>query len=156
MLYDAKFEIIDDSSLFCDNTTEYAGIDIGDAKEIDWVKSDLDIGQGTPIYLNMTVGTTIFSGGTSCVFLLVADDTTSGHDSNSTIVLQTGVIVTADLDVPGDFIYSGAVPVNVDTERYLNLAVTCIGTYTQGTVNAWLSNAPINSASDLQVDESNI
>lgn len=152
MLYDAKFEIADDADLYADGTTAY----ITTGKEIDWVNSGLDIGQGTPIYLNITVGTTVFSGGTSCVFFLETDDTSEGHDGTDPAVIQTGVIVTADLDAAGDFIFSGAIPVNPDYNRYLQLGVTCIGTYTQGKVNAWLSNAPINSASDLQVDESNI
>ncbi len=152
MIFDAKFEIADDADLYADGTTAY----ITTGKEIDWVKSGLNIGQGTPIYLNIIVGTTVYSGGTSCQFFLEVDDTSEGHDSTFKRVLMTDVLVTADLDAVGDFIYSGAVPVDVDAERYLLLGVTTVGTFTQGKVNAWLSNAPIGTASDLQVDESNI
>ena len=153
MLYDAKFELLDDATLYADGTTDY---NAGTAKEIDWVNSGLDIGQGTPIYLNIRVGTTVYAGGTTADFKLFADDTSEGHNSDSTVVLSTGPIALANLDAAGDFVFSGAIPVNADTERYLQLGVTCVGTFTQGSVDAWLSNAPMGSAADLQVDESNI
>jgi len=152
-IYDAKFELLDDGALYADDTTDY---NAATAKEIDWVASDLDIGQGTPIYLNIRVGTTVYAGGTTCDFKLFADDTSEGHDSNSTVVLSTGPIATANLDAAGDYVFSGAVPITVDTERYLQLGVTCVGTYTQGSVDAWLSYSPIGSTYDTQVDSSNI
>ena len=152
-IYDAKFELLDDGTLWADGTTDY---NAGTAKEIDWVNSGLDIGQGTPIYLNIRVGTTAYSGGTTADFKLFADDTSEGHDSSSTAVLSTGPIATANIDAAGDFVFSGAVPVNVDAQRYLQLGVTCVGAYTQGSVNAWLSNSPIGSTYDTQVDSSNI
>lgn len=152
-IYDALFEFLDDGALWADGATDY---NAATAKELDWVTADLDIGQGTPIYLNIRVGTTVYAGGTTADFKLFADDTSEGHDSNSTVILSTGPIATASLDAAGDFVFSGALPVNADAERYLQLGVTCVGTYTAGSVDAWLSNSPIGSTYDTQVDSSNI
>ena len=150
-IFDAKFEIIDDADLYADGTTAYAGT----FKELDWVESGLEMGQGTPIYLCIRVGTTVFSGGTTADFKLIADDTSDSHDGNSTVILTTGAIATANLDAVGDWIFRGVVPINVDTERYLSMAVTCVGTYTQGKINAWLANS-YQSSFNVQVSESNI
>jgi hypothetical protein len=151
-IYDAGFELADNADLYADGADVY----ITTGKEIDWVNSGLDIGQGTPIYLNITVGTTVYAGGTSVQFFLEVDDTSEGHDSTGKRVLMTDVILTADLDAAGDFVYSGAVPVDVDADRYLILGAVCAGTFTAGKVNAWLSNSPIGSTFNNQVAESNI
>jgi len=151
MLFDAKFEFADDAALIATDTTAY----ITTGKEVDWTASGLDIGQGTPIYFNITVGTTAYSGGTSCQFFLEVDDTSEGHDGTGKVIMMTDAILIADLTA-GAYIYSGAVPVDVDADRYLQVGMTAVGTVAAGTVNAWLSNAPIGSVSDTQVDESNI
>jgi hypothetical protein len=122
-IYDAGFELADNADLYADGADVY----ITTGKEIDWVNSGLDIGQGTPIYLNITVGTTVYAGGTSVQFFLEVDDTSEGHDSTGKRVLMTDVILTV-----------------------------CAGTFTAGKVNAWLSNSPIGSTFNNQVAESNI
>ncbi len=151
MLYDAKFEFGDDVQLIATDTTSY----IGTGKEVDWVLSGLNLGQGTPMYLNIVVGTTAYSGGTSCQFFLEVDDTSEGHDGTGKVIMMTDAIPVGDLGI-GAVVYSGAVPVDVDADRYLQVGMTAVGTVAAGTINAWLSNAPLNTASDLQVDESNI
>ena len=64
-IFDAKFEIIDDADLYADGTTAYAGT----FKELDWVESGLEMGQGTPIYLCIRVGTTVHTTATVQSFL---------------------------------------------------------------------------------------
>ena len=139
-------------TLYADGTTDY---NAGTAKELDWVTSGLEMGQGTPIYLCIRVGTTVYAGGTTCDFKLFADDTTAGHDGNSTVVLSTGAIATASLDAAGDWVYRGALPIGADVLRYLQIGVTCVGTYTAGKIDAWLSHS-MPSSHNLQVSESNI
>ena len=151
MIYDAKFELLDDGALWADATTDY---NAATAKEIDWVNSGLELGSGTPVYLNIKVGTTAYNAGTTADFKLFADDTSVGHDSNSTVVISTGPIATADLTA-GAWVFRGALPVNCDVERYLQLGVTCVGTYDAGSVDAWLDYGP-QSSFDNQVAESNI
>ena len=151
-IFDALFEFLDDGTLYADGTTDY---NAATAKELDWVESDLEMGQGTPLILCIRVGTTVYAGGTTADFKLFADDTSEGHDSNSTVVLSTGPIALANLDAAGDWVFRGAVPLTVDTERYLQLGVTCVGTFTQGKVDAWLAYSA-QSSYNVQISESNI
>ena len=151
MLYDAKFEIADDATLVASTTTAW----ITTGKEIDWTAKGLDMGQGTPLYFNLSVGTTAYVGGTTCQFFLEVDDTSESHDGTGKRIMMTDELLVTDLTA-GAYIYSGAVPVDVDADRYLLLGITTDGATSSGTVNAWFSNAPMGSVSDTQVDESNI
>ena len=151
-IFDAKFELLDDGTLYDDGDTDY---NAGTAKEIDWTQANLEMGAGTPLYLNIRVGTTAYAGGTTADFKLFADDTSSGHDSSSTVVMATGPIALANIDAAGDWIYRGVLPVNVDAERYLQLGVTCVGTFTAGSVDCWIDHGP-QSSYDTQVTTSNI
>ena len=151
-IFDAKFELLDDGTLWADGTTDY---NAGTAKEIDWTQANLEMGAGTPLYLNIRVGTTAYAGGTTADFKLFADASSSGHDSSSTVVMATGPIALTAIDAAGDWIYRGTLPVNVDAERYLQLGVTCVGTFTAGSVDCWIDHGP-QSSYDTQVTTSNI
>ncbi len=150
-IFDAMFELFDDGELIGTSETDYNATT---AKEIDWVNSGLEMGTGEPLYLNIKVGTTAYSGGTSVDFKLFADDTTSGHDSSSDIVLATGARPVGELTA-GAWVFRGALPANVDVEQFLQLGATFVGTVNAGTINAWIDHGP-QSSYDTQVTTSNI
>jgi hypothetical protein len=150
-IYDALFEFLDDGQLIGTDTTDY---NAATAKELDWVDSDLEMGSGNPVYLNIRVGTTAYSGGTSVDFKLFADDTSEGHDSSSLIVLASGARTIGVLTA-GAWVLRVPLPVDVDAERYLQIGATFAGTVAAGTINAWLDHGP-QSSYDTQVWPSNI
>lgn len=150
-IFDAMFEFLDDGELIGTDTTDY---NAATAKELDTVTADLEMGAGNPVWLNIRVGTTAYVGGTSVDFKLFADDTSEGHDSNSTIVLATGARLIATLTA-GAWVIRVPLPVDVDPERYLQIGATFVGTVSAGSINAWLDHGP-QSSYDTQVSESNI
>lgn len=150
-LYDAMYELFDDATLVASSTTDYVGATV---KTIDWQASDREMGQGTPIWLNVRVGTTDYSGGTNANFILTADTTAAGHDSNSAVVLQSGNRAISGLTA-GAWIFRCPLPVEIDEKRYLSLGITTDGATTAGTINAWLDHGP-QSSHGVQVTTSNI
>jgi len=112
----------------------------------------LEMGAGTPMYLNIKVGDTDWSAVSTVVFKLM------GHSSatitSGSVIVQTGSITASTLDA-GDWILRVALPVNVDAARYVGLVATCAGTETQGDIHAWIDNGP-QSSYDTQVAVSNI
>ncbi len=151
-IFDAMFEFMDDAQLTGSGTTLY--LPISTWKELDWITEDLEMGAGQPLYLNIRVGTTAYSGGTSVNFFLACDNASSGHDSDSNIVLQSGIRPTASLTA-GAWALRVALPVDVDAERYMVIGTTFDGNVSAGTINAWIDHGP-QSSYDTQVSESNI
>ena len=151
-IFDAMFEFMDDAELTGSGTTLY--LPISTWKELDWVTEDLEMGAGEPIWLNIRVGTTAYDTGTSVDFFLVCDNASESHDSNSNIVLQSGVRPTASLTA-GAWILRAPLPVDVDAERYMVIGATFAGNCSNGTVDAWLDHGP-QSSYDTQVSSSNI
>lgn len=150
-IFDAMYELFNDATLVAATGTDYVGTT---AKTIDWQASDLEMGQGTPLWLNVRVGTTAYVGGTNATFKLFADTAAAGHDTNSAEVLSSGTRAISDLTA-GAWIFRCPLPVNVDDKRYLSLGITCDGATTAGTIDAWLDHGP-QSSYDVQVAESNI
>ena len=150
-IYDAKFELFDDATLVASTGTDYVGATV---KTIDMTASDLEMGAGTPVWLNIRVGTTAYAGGTNATFNLYADTTAAGHDTNSDVVLSSGKRAISGLTA-GAWIFRCPLPVDYDTSRYLSLGVVCDGATTAGTIDAWLDHGP-QSSFDTQVSTSNI
>ena len=155
-LFDAKFEFMDDAEITGSSTTVYKGA--GTYKELDWVAAGLEMGAGEPLWLNIRVGTTAYSSGTTDTdtadFKLFADDTSEGHDSNSTQVMSSGPIAMTALTV-GDWILRQPLPYNIDVKQYLALGATFSDNISAGTVDAWIDQGP-QSSFDTQVSDSNI
>ncbi len=151
-IFDAMFEFMDDAELTGSGTTLY--LPISTWKELNWVTEDLEMGAGEPVYLNIRVGTTAYDQGTSVNFFLCADNATSAHDSDSNIVMQSGIRPTASLTA-GAWILRAALPVDVDAEQFLVIGATFDGNCSNGTVDAWLDHGP-QSSYDTQVSTSNI
>lgn len=150
-LFDSMFELFDDATLVASTGTDYVG---GTVKTIDWGASDLELGAGTPVWLNIRVGTTAYSGGTNATFNLYADTAAAGHDANSDVVLSSGKRAISSLTA-GAWIFRCPLPVDFDTKRYMSLGIVCDGATTAGTIDAWLDHGP-QSSYDTQVASSNI
>lgn len=86
---------------------------------------------GQELTVKAVVGTA-FAGGTSLQFKLQ----TSGDNSTWTDLLMTGAVAAADLK-------SGAIPFDVrvpkGAKRYLRMQYVAVGTFTGGTVTAFLT-----------------
>lgn len=145
-IYDAMFEFCDDDSVYSTDTT------VQSENILDLQSSDLEMGAGEPMWLNIRVGTNAFSGGTSAAFALVSDSDTT--ITNGTTIITTPAIVTATL-AAGYWILRVPLPVRFDTDRYIGLVVTCVGTMTAGSIDAWLDNGS-QSSFNTQVATSNI
>ncbi len=153
-IFDAMFEFLDDGQLIGTSTTDYNATT---ANELDWTIANLEMGAGEPVWLNIKVGTTAYSPTTAADtvdFKLFADDTSEGHDSDSTIVLASGARETSTLTA-GAWVLRVPLPVDVDTERYLQIGATFNEATTAGTIDAWLDHGP-QSSFDTQVAPSNI
>lgn len=150
-IFDAMFELFDDATLVAATSTDYVGATV---KTIDWINSDLEMGAGNPVWINIRVGTTAYVGGTNATFKLFADTASEGHDSSSVEVLSSGLRAISSLTA-GAWILRCPLPVNVDDRRYLSLGITTDGATTAGTIDAWLDHGP-QSSYDTQVTTSNI
>jgi len=145
-LMDKLFVFADAEDLFADGTTDPA------TNVLDMQDTDLEMGAGEPIYLNIRF-TTLFAGGTSVSFSLVSDDDTT-MDSNSVVALTTRVFAVADTTA-GTWAYRGAIPYNFDDKQYVGVIATNVGTNTAGAADIWLDHGP-QSSYDTQVTVSNI
>jgi len=147
-LFDAMFEFSDAQTL----TATAASTNV-----IDLQDSDLELGAGTPVYLNVRVGATALtsSGSSATLTIALAGDTDATIDGSSTVVFQTAAIAEASCTA-GAKLLSIALPVKFDDNQYIGLYYT-VGTedFTAGTIDAWLDNGP-QSGYNTQVSESNI
>ncbi len=155
-IFDAMFEFMDDAEITGATTTLY--LPISTWKELDWVTEDLEMGAGEPLWLNIRVGTTAYSSGTTDTdtadFKLFADDTSEGQDSSSVLVASSGPIAMTALTV-GDWILRQPLRYNCDDERYLTIGATFSDNVSAGTIDAWIDHGP-QSSYDTQVSASNI
>ena len=153
-IFDAMFEFFNDATLVGSGATDYVG---GTAKTLDFKDDGLEMGAGTPVWLNIRVGTTAYSpttSGDTVDFKLFADDAAAGHDSDSDIVLTSGAREASTLTA-GAWVLRAPIPYAVDSKRYLSLGATFNEATTAGTINAWLDHGP-QSSHNTQVSESNI
>lgn len=144
-IYDALFELCDNDSVYSTNTS------VQSENIFNWGDTDLEMGAGTPIWLNIRVSTD-FAGGTSAQFKIVCDSDTT--ITNGTVLYETPAIGYASLTA-GVWVLRMPLPVNVDEEQYFGLVVTCVGTMSAGAIDAWLDHGP-QSSHDTQVAASNI
>lgn len=151
-IFDAMLEFSDNQDM-SQSATTYAATDV-----LDWGASDLEMGAGEPLYLNIRVGDAIVSTAGSATFVVsLVRETDTDIDSSSTVIWTSRTFEESDSDLTaGAWIKRMALPVNVDDDRYMGLLYT-IGnqTTTLGTVDAWIDHGP-QSSFDTQVSESNI
>lgn len=143
--------IIDDRLEMCDATSVAAAA--GTAllgSQIDLLAANLDPGNGEPLYLVITVDTSIITGGSAGTieFLLVSDDSASiAIDGSATIHWRSHDFVTDDaalnaLDA-GDRIVVPLPSGEPAYERYLGLlAIITTTTVTAGAISASITRDP--------------
>ena len=148
-IMDSRTEFADAVSVAAAAGTALIGnvLDLGAAGE--------DIGNGQPLYLNMTVDTSIITAGAAGTiqFKLASDAQEAiAVDGSATEHFVTGTFVTDGDDAneldAGAVIVSVAIPnESVKTfERYLGiLAVIATTTVTAGKINAWLGLQPFTA-----------
>ena len=153
-IYDALFEFLDDATLVSATGTTKGAT----CKTLNMVDADLEMGAGEPIWLNIRMGTTVYSGTGTVKIELVADTAAQGQDSSSTVILSTGLqdVAAAPFITAGAWILRVPLPVDVDKEQYLGILFTgSAACGTVGKVDAWLDHGP-QSSYDTQVSTSNI
>lgn len=150
-LFDADLELDDALDLSTHTATEVES----STNVIDWVNSDLEMGAGEPLWLNVQVESAIDSAGAATLQVELMRETDTTIDASSTRIYGTGLIPLTDLTA-GAWIIRMPLPVNVDEDRYTGLLYT-IGTaaLTSGTINAWIDHGS-QSSYDTQVSASNI
>ena len=149
-ILDAMFEFLNNQAMFTTSSTTIGAT----AKTLNWGAADLEMGAGEPIWLNIKVGATAYAGAGTADFRLLADTAAQGQDSSSLIVMASGPRSIGTLTANA-WVLRAPLPVDVDPEQYLAVAVVCSGAMTAGTLHAWLDHGP-QSSYDTQVTTSNI
>ena len=149
-IFDAKLEFWDNLTVTTTNgTTTPTGTAVN---TLDFINSDLEMGQGEPVYFNARIGTTAITGTTIKMQLVAHPSEDAG--GTGLVVLDTGAITIGASLAVGTWLFRGALPIDVDAERYLVVKMVGTGTVT-GKIDAWLDHGP-QSSYDTQVSTSNI
>lgn len=101
---------------------------------------EADQGEGYPLYLVIKIGAAMV-GGTSINFQLVTDEA-DDMDTDEVVLFQTGAIVTAAMTA-GATVAMIAIP-KADYKRYLGILITEVGTFSAGTIKAFITQDPPN------------
>ena len=147
-LFDVMFELSDEQTI----TTTAASEDI-----LNFVVENVEIGAGSPMWLNVRVGATAFTtggGNDGTLTVALCYDTAAPIDGNSTIIYQTAALAEANLTA-GTWILRMPLPYNVDEESIVGLYYTTANSITAGTIDAWIDQGP-SSSFNTQVTTSNI
>lgn len=146
MIIDSLNEFADAQSVAAAASTAL----IGDVIDLGAVPQDL--GNGDPMYLVITVDTSIITGGVAgtIAFSLASDAQAAiAVDGSATQHISTGTFVTDDVALAGllagGVAYVGALPTGAGKayERYLGvLATVATTTVTAGAINAFLTKDP--------------
>jgi len=151
-IFDAMLELSDNQDIgTCSAAESDASTNV-----IYFTDSDLEMGAGEPLWLNVKMGTeALLSTGSATVTVSLRRDTDSTIDTDSTVIYTTPAIAKASLTA-GAWILRMPLPYNVDEDAYVGLLYT-IGTSdsSAGTVDAWIDHGP-QSSFDTQVSASNI
>lgn len=145
--------IIDKLTEFADATSVVltAGTWTNIGSQVDRGAAGLDLGNGQPVYLVITVDTAIITGGSAGTiqFRLASDDTATIHATTSTVHWTSAAFVTDDaalndLDV-GEVVACLALPLNGQApyEEFVGVqAIANTTDTTAGKINAFLTLDP--------------
>ena len=146
-LFDAMFEFDDAHAVFDTNDT------VVSTNVLDMQAADLEMGAGTPLYLNCRVSTA-FTGGTTIQVILRAD--TDALQTGGTDIYTSEAFAVDDAEsVAGAWLCRVPLDVDFDKDRYIYVAYTNAGANTAGSVDTWIDHGP-QSSYDTQVNASNI
>ncbi len=152
-IFDAMFELSDNQDIGTLTDTEVAA----SANVINWTQSDLEMGAGEPLWLNVKMGTESFgSAGSATLTVALKRETDGTIDTDSTTIWTTPPLDIGAATAAGEFLMRMPLPYNVDEDAYMGLLYTVsAATATSGTVDAWIDHGP-QSSFDTQVSASNI
>jgi len=147
-LFDVMFEFCDDQTVWGDEASDHT---------LDMQASDLEMGAGRPIYLNIRCGTTFDSAGdTATMVISLVNDDDNTIDVDSIKILSTRALTVGDPELTAGGSISFSLPVDFDFNRYIGLWFeNAVQAFTAGTLDAWLGYESIGSH-DTQVSVSNI
>lgn len=140
--------ITDKLTTFCDslalNTGAAGDYALGDVIDLQDLR---DIGNGTPLYLVISVAVQATSGGSATLgFSLVSDAQNPVTPASASVHLTTADFAVADL-VAGKSIAQIAIPLEgIEYERYVGIVQhTKVAAFTAGAVDAFLTMVPQNN-----------
>ena len=147
-IMDARLEFCDGSSLAAAVGTTVIGnvIDLGSFRTYNDAARDMDIGDGTPVYLHARIGTIAAAAHTATLaFYLQEASTNTPASFANKLTLKAAANVSTTVAGPyvaGYRIYDGALP-SMTYKRYLRIASTVATTpIASGTVDCFLSLDP--------------
>lgn len=149
-IFDAMFELSDNQDISQATGTVAA------TNVVNWTQSDLEMGAGEPLWLNVKMGTESFlSSAAATLTVSLVHETDGTIDSTSTVVYATPALAIAKLTA-GSWILRMPLPYNIDEDSYMGLLYE-IGSHasTKGTIDAWIDHGA-QSSYDTQVSASNI
>ena len=151
-IFDAMFEFSDNQDIGALTSSEVAA----SSNVINWTQSDLEMGAGEPLFLNVRMGTESFgSAGAATLTVALMRETDGTIDKDSTTIWSTAALAIAGLTA-GAWIMRMPLPYNVDEDAYTGLLYTAgTATLSAGTVDAWIDHGP-QSSYNTQVSASNI
>ncbi len=154
-IFDAKLEFSDDQDIARATGTS------GSTNIFNFTQSDLEMGAGEPLWLNVKVGTEAIaatSGSTAGACTLIVDlinDAATTVDSSSIVSFRSKTFTEAEL-TKGAWLIRIPLPYNIDENKYMGVLYTIGGdTAADGKVDAWVDHGP-QSSFDTQVSASNI
>ncbi len=143
-IMDAQLELSDAQAL----TTTDDSTDV-----INFTDSDLEMGVGTQLYLNIVVGTAFAGQGSTTITFALVHDADATLTSGATVLYQTPALTETVL-VAGYKVLRMPLPANIDEEQYAGLLYTVgSGPMTGGTIDAWIDLGS-QSSHDTQVAQS--
>jgi hypothetical protein len=150
-IFDAMLEFSDDQDIGTSTITEATAA----TNVLNWTQSDLEMGAGEPLWLNIRMGTEgLESSGSATLTVALKRDTDGTIDTDSTTI-QAVTIAKADLGA-GEWILRQPLPYNVDEDAFFGILYTMnTAIASAGTVDAWIDHGP-QSSFDTQVSASNI
>ncbi len=150
-IFDAMLEFSDDQDIGALTATEVAAA----TNTFNWTLSDLEMGAGEPLWLNVKMGTeALLSSGSATLTVALKRETDTTIDTDSTTVWST-TVAKAALGV-GAWIIRMPLPYDVDADAYMGLLYTVnAATVSAGKVDAWIDHGP-QSSYDTQVSASNV
>jgi len=147
-LFDVLFEFADNLAVTGDAAA---------TNSLDMQAADLEMGAGTPIYLNIRCGTTFDSANdTATLVISLVNDSDNTIDVSSIKILSTRALAVGDAELTAGGSISFSLPVDFDFDRYIGIWMeNATEVFTAGNLDIWLGNESIGSH-DTQVSTSNI
>lgn len=148
-LFDALFEFADNLAITGDRAA---------TNSLDMQAADLEMGAGTPIFLNIRCGTTFDSANdTATLVISLVNDADNTIDVSSIKILSTRALTVGDPELTAGGTISFSLPVDFDWDRYIGVWFeNAVQVFSAGNLDVWLGDSAISSSYDTQVAASNI